>query len=207
MSFELPLLKNFETTAMLGFPFQQQGRAEATQGLMTRLSQPIANSFRQETVTAEFDGVDYDEHYYPLRGVPRNVYGSYEFLNTHLKARLPSLDNDNALENDGIDPLTLAQLKKEPQMGKDELFDEYGDKGTDFVNLIKRSRASVEKERQLYLTPEERKDERPSKKEKGELLSDILSNLSLIGTDGQTLGSLANTGPTGDVARGEGVGV
>ena len=178
MSFQLPILKNFETTNMLGSPFYKLANDERDRMLMNPVRKSAPNSFKQATGEYEMDGQDYSEHYFPSQGMPREVYSSYEYLNKVMAARQPAFNDDDAINNDGLDPLTLAQMKKEPQKGKDELFDEYGDKTTDFVNLVKRSRRQTENERQLYLTPEERRDDKPSVKEnRQELLKMVLENI------------------------------
>ena len=59
----------------------------------------------------------------------------------------------------GIDPRLLTAMKREGETSPDDIFDEFGQKTTNFVNLIKRGNQAAERERTLYMTPVERKAE------------------------------------------------
>ena len=78
-----------------------------------------------------------------------------QFEKRHGSGLQRDFDDDDFLNNDILDPVKLANMKKEPQRGKDELFDEYGGKTTDFVGLVQRSIQAAEKEENLYLSPSE----------------------------------------------------
>ena len=163
MSFLVPILSDsFDTLSQLGGDFRREARNERGVGLIDPLTHQPKNSFDQQSASLTESGVqDFNEFRLGQNFSRPNRYieKAYDFIGDFEKMHGSGLERDfndsDALNNDVIDNTKLANMKREPQRGPDEIFDEYGRKTEDFVGVIQSGIKQLEAERNLYLTATE----------------------------------------------------
>ena len=177
--------ETFNTLEQLGGDFQREARREQGVGLIKPLVKSLNNPFNQKTIPLVESGVqDWDEfnlgNNYGTSD--RYVEKAYDYIarfeQGHSGGGLERDFNDSdALNNDILDPTKMAQLKKEPQRGPHEIFDEYGRKTTDYVGLVQKGIASYDAEHNLYKTAGELHAEAVADKKLREGMPDLRSDI------------------------------